>query len=161
MRFPCHWNIILRKWDKKWVLNLHVQQNYSCYKADPTALQSAFFSFLLDKALIMEVKMRKNRPPDQSSARSNLVEEAWLTAGLLQWPEEVRPKPISQIPAVQPNTGSKQFLPEHFSLFQQRLYPMDFFSVNLSKLVQRTVLDSTTTSGMWLHSPTVCGNTHC
>lgn len=115
MRFPCHWNIILHKWDKKWVLNLHVQQNYSCYKADPTALQSAFFSFLLDKALVMEVRMRKNRPPDQSSARSNLVEEAWLTMacynGQRRWDQSLSPKfqLCNQI-LVQSNSSLNTFL---------------------------------------------------
>lgn len=40
-----------------------------------------FFSFPLDKAFIMEVRMRTNRPPHQSPPRSNLVgspTSSWL-----------------------------------------------------------------------------------
>lgn len=100
------WNIILCKPDKMWVLKLDVDPNYSCFKADPTALQSTFFffSFPLDKALTVEVRMRMNRPPHQSAARSNLVGSP-ASSWLVKWPKEARPKPISQIPGVQPDPG--------------------------------------------------------
>lgn len=133
-------------------------------RSNSTTKYLFFFSFVLDKELIMEVGMRKSRPPHQSAAGSNLVGSltySWLVIMVRggqtkahlsnsSWATKSRRK------LVRSNSSLNTFL------FSTRGYiQWTFSSVNLFKLVQKTVLDSTTTSGMRLHSPTVCENTHC
>lgn len=138
----------------------HVQPNYSCFKA---ALKSAFsfFPFPLDKALIVEVRMRTNRPPHQSAARSNLV-------GSLTYSWRVAMAKGGETKAHLPNsicaTRSRRKLLQSNSslntlLFSTRGY-IQWTSLNLSELVYKPVLASTTASGTWLHNPTVCENIH-
>ena len=97
-----------------------------------------FFSFPLDKALIVEVRMRTNRPPHQSAARSNPVgspTSSWLVT-MAKGAETKAHLPSSSC-ATRSRRGLVQSdfslntllfsIRQSFSVFQnQRLYAMDF-----------------------------------
>lgn len=114
-----------------------------------------------------------NRPPHQSAARSNLVGSP-TSSQLVTMAKGGETKAHlsnsscatrSRRRLVQSNSSPNALvfsIRQSFNGFQnQRLYPMDFFSVNLSRLVQNPLLASTTASGMRLHNPTICENMHC
>lgn len=76
MRFPCHWMKYYLVWTRQNegsepLCSTQLQLFQS--RSNCTTKSFSFFPFPLNKALIMEVSMRKNRPIPWAAARSNLV----------------------------------------------------------------------------------------